>query len=317
MATLSFRHIEIFWALMTTGSATAAAALLHTSQPTVSRELGRLEQITRLQLFKRTNSKLVPTEQAFMLFDEVERAYFGLERISKAAETIRHHRQGQITLVTLPAFSQAVLPMVCKHFLDIYPDVAVTITPQDTPLLNEWISSQRYDLGLIEDNQAPAGTELEQIFDADVVCILPVGHPLEAHTVIPAEAFEDEIFVSLAASDPYRTHVDHYFETRNVKRRLLVETRSAAAICATVAQGLGVAIINPLTALTYAKLGLQLRRVDLSIPYTLFAARPLHRPYSALVDNFIQSLRYCCQQLEQQLLEALQLQAANGQSAPD
>jgi len=315
MANLSFRHVEIFWALMTTGSATGAAALLRTSQPTISRELGRLEHITGLQLFKRTNSKLVPTEQALMLFDEVKRAYFGLERIGKAADAIRQYKQGQIALVTLPAFSQAVLPRVCRHFLNLYPDVALTITPQDAPLLNEWISSQRFDLGLIEDSQAPGGTELEQIFGADMVCIVPTGHPLEAHAVIPAEAFQNEIFISLAANDPYRSHIDQYFENRGVIRRLLVETHSAAAICTTVAEGLGVAIINPLTALTYAKLGIQLRRVDLSIHYTLCAARPLYRPYSALVDSFVQSLRDCCGLLEQQLKEALQPMAASEETA--
>lgn len=302
MASLNLRHIEIFWALMTTGSATAAAALLHTSQPTVSRELGRLESITQLQLFKRANAKLIPTEQALLLFDEVKRAYFGMERINKAAEAIRQYKHGQIALVTLPAFSQAVLPMVCKHFLDLYPEVAVNITPQDSPLLNEWISSQRYDLGLIEDSDAPGGSELEHIFTGDVVCILPEGHRLSSRAVVRAEDFQDEIFISLATSDPYRTRLDQYFDNRGIQRRLLVETHSAAAICATVAQGLGVAIINPLTALAYAKLGLELRRVELSIPYTLCAARPLHRPYSPLVDKFIQSLRHCCEQLAQQLL---------------
>src|SRR5690349_6586338 len=106
MATLNFRHIEIFWAVMTTGSATAAAALLRTSQPTISRELGRLESVTQLTLFKRANAKLIPTEQALMLFDEAKRAYFGLERIAKAADAIRQYKHGQITIVCLPAFSQ-------------------------------------------------------------------------------------------------------------------------------------------------------------------------------------------------------------------
>ena len=40
---LSVRHIEVFRAIMAAGSVTAAARLLFTSQPTVSRELARLE----------------------------------------------------------------------------------------------------------------------------------------------------------------------------------------------------------------------------------------------------------------------------------
>lgn len=301
MSALNLRHIEIFWSVMTTGSATAAAALLHTSQPTISRELKRIETITQLVLFKRTNTKLIPTEQALMLFDEVKRAYFGLERISKAADAIRQYKHGQVTLACLPAFSQTVVPAVCKHFLDLYPDVAINITPQDAPLLNEWLSSQRYDLGLIEDSVVPGGTEVECIFIADIVCILPSQHRLNAKAILQPEDFEGEIFISLAASDAYRSKIDSCFDSRGIKRRLLVETHSAVAVCATVAQGVGIAIINPLTALAYAKLGLQIRRFALSIPYTLNVARPLYRPYSPLVDSFVSSLRQCCHTFALQL----------------
>ena len=53
-----FRQVEIFWAVMTTGSATAAAEMLHTSQPTVSRELALFEKNTQLELFRRQAGKL-------------------------------------------------------------------------------------------------------------------------------------------------------------------------------------------------------------------------------------------------------------------
>jgi DNA-binding transcriptional LysR family regulator len=111
--------------------------------------------VRRQRLFKRASAKLIPTEQALRLFEEVERAYFGMERIPRAADAIRQRKHGQIALVTLPAFSQGVLPMVCKRFLEAYPDVALNITPQEAPLLNEWLSSQRYDLGLIEEAIVP------------------------------------------------------------------------------------------------------------------------------------------------------------------
>ncbi|WP_321837126.1 LysR family transcriptional regulator [Pseudomonas kulmbachensis] len=301
MASLNFRHIEIFWAVMTAGSATAAAALLRTSQPTISRELGRLESLTGLTLFKRTNARLVPTEQALLLFDEVKRSYFGLERIVKAADAIRQYRHGQISIVCLPAFSQAVAPKVCKHFLDQYPAVGISITPQDSPLLNEWLSSQRFDLGLIEDNSAPPGTDLETIFTSDIVCILHTGHPLCAKAVLYPEDFEHQPFISLASNDPYRNKIDSLFDSSGISRQLVVETHSAAAVCATVALGVGISIINPLTALAYAKLGLEIRRLSLSIPFTVSVVRPQHRPYSPLVDNFISSLKHCCLELSDQL----------------
>ena len=82
---VTLRHIEVFRAVMTSGSVTAAAAMLHTSQPTVSRELARFEYLTRMTLFERSKGRLRPTAQGLLLFEEVQRAYFGLERIVNTA----------------------------------------------------------------------------------------------------------------------------------------------------------------------------------------------------------------------------------------
>ena len=63
MPAVNLRHIEIFHAVMTAGNLTEAARLLHTSQPTVSRELARFEKVIGLTLFERTRGRLHPTVQ--------------------------------------------------------------------------------------------------------------------------------------------------------------------------------------------------------------------------------------------------------------
>lgn len=74
MAAVNLRHIEIFHAVMTAGSLTEAAHLLHTSQPTVSREPARFEKVIGLKLFERVRGRLHPTVQGLRLFEEVQRS---------------------------------------------------------------------------------------------------------------------------------------------------------------------------------------------------------------------------------------------------
>ena len=50
--------IEAFGAVMKTGSTTAAAELMHVSQPAISRSLKRLEDTTKLKLFERSGPRL-------------------------------------------------------------------------------------------------------------------------------------------------------------------------------------------------------------------------------------------------------------------
>lgn len=297
----SFRHVEVFWAVMTTGSATGAAAMLHTSQPTISRELSRFEKLTQLTLFKRAGAKLVPTEHGLMLFDEVQRSYVGLERIGNAAEAIRHFRQGQIAVASLPAFSSSLLPRACQQFRAGSPGVSVNVTPLESPALEEALTTQRFHLGLTEDPHAPQGTRLETLLLLDVVCVLPAGHPLCVKQVLAPQDFSGQDFIYLAAADPYRMKVDALFRELGIERRMVVETHSAAAVCATVNLGVGVAIVNPLTALEYTRMGLQIRRFSESIPYSVNLVRPLYRPESPGVERFVAALRASCAQIAGEL----------------
>lgn len=127
MPAISLRHIEIFHAVMTTGNLTEAAALLQTSQPTVSRELARCEKLFNLQLFERVRGRLHPTAQGLRLFEEVQRSYYGLDRIINAAAGIRQFEQAQLSIVCLPVFSQSLLPAVCQPFYSIIPRPVSTL----------------------------------------------------------------------------------------------------------------------------------------------------------------------------------------------
>ncbi|WP_182915816.1 LysR family transcriptional regulator [Massilia cavernae] len=297
----SFRHVEVFWAVMTSGSATGAAAMLHTSQPTISRELSRFEKLSQLTLFKRSGGKLVPTEHGLMLFDEVQRSYLGLERIGNAAEAIRHFRHGQIAVACLPAFSSTLLPRASQQFRSKFPGVSLNVTPLETPALQESLTSQSYHLGLTEDPGTPQGTRLETLLVQDVVCVLPVGHALCEKRVLTPQDFSGQDFIYLAAADPYRKKVDSLFRTTGIERRMVVETHSAAAVCATVNLGVGVAIVNPLTALEYTGLGLQIRRFSHSIPYSVNMVTPLFRPESPGMARFVDALRESCRQISEEL----------------
>ena len=290
MHSISLRQIEIFRAVMTTGNLTEAAALLQTSQPTVSRELARFEKLIRLQLFDRVRGRLSPTVQGLRLFEEVQRSYYGLDRIVNAAAGIRQFQQAQLSIVCLPVFSQSLLPAVCQPFIERYPEVSFSVIPQESPLLEEWLSAQRHDLGLTETTLTPAGTERVTLMTLNEVYVLPTGHPLLVKDQLTPQDFAGQNFISLSSTDSYRHLLDALFGEQGVERRMVMETHSAASVCSMVRAGVGVSIVNPLTALDYAGSGVHVRPFSIDVPFTVSLIRPLHRPSSALVTAFIDHL---------------------------
>ena len=281
---LSHRHIEVFRALMTTGSVTAAAQALFTSQPTVSRELARMEQLTGLPLFERVRGRLRATTQALALFDEVQRSHIGLERIRQTAAQLKLHGQGLVSVLCLPVFSQTLLPGACARLIEQHPGVSLHITPQESPFLEQMLASQTHDLGLTEHDRAPPGTRQTPLLQADEVAVLPEGHALAHKRQLKLTDFADQPFVSLAAADPYRQQLDALFAQQGVAPTRQIETPSAASVCAMVAQGLGLSIVNPLTAMDYVGRGLVIRRLSPSIPFRASLVRPLQRPGNWVVD---------------------------------
>ncbi|MBB1202871.1 LysR family transcriptional regulator [Enterobacteriaceae bacterium 89] len=291
MPAVNLRHIEIFHAVMTTGNLTEAAGMLHTSQPTVSRELARLEKVLGLKLFERSRGRLHPTVQGLRLFEEVQRSWYGLDRIVSAAESLREFRQGELSVVCLPVFSQSFLPTLLQPFLARYPEVSLQIVPQESPLLEEWLSAQRHDLGLTETLHTPPGTERKPLLSMNEVCVLPAAHPLAEKSVLTPQDFEGENYISLSRTDSYRQLLDNLFSEHSIRRRMVVETHSAASICAMVRAGVGISVVNPFTALDYASSGIAIRRFSVEVPFTVSLIRPLHRPGSALVDAFVDHLQ--------------------------
>lgn len=297
MHAITLRQIEIFHAVMTTGNLTEAATLLQTSQPTVSRELARFEKLIQLQLFERVRGRLYPTMQSLRLFEEVQRSYYGLDRIKNAAAGIRQFQQAQLSIACLPVFSQSLLPTVCKPFIERYPEVSFSVIPQESPLLEEWLSAQRYDLGLTENTLTPAGTERMTLMTMNEVCVLPEGHRLLAKTTLTPQDFNAENFISLSSADSYRQLLDTLFHEQHIERRMVLETHSASSVCAMVKEGVGVSIINPLTALDYVNNGVHVRPFSVEIPFTVSLIRPLHRPSSTLVTAFVQHLQLQAEKL--------------------
>ena len=298
---LTHRQIEFFRAVMATGQVTRAAQLLHTSQPTVSRELARLEQVLQLRLFDRIRGRLQPTARALALHEEVERSYVGLDRIAATAQALRQFAHARLSVACLPALAHALLPQATRLFLAGHAQAQVSVTPQESPLLEQWLTEQRFDLGLSERREAPPATVRRLLLQADEVAVLPAGHPLARRRTLRPRDFAGLPFISLAPADPYRQLVDAVFDQHDVARRMTVETGSAVSVCEMVRQGVGVAIVNPLTALAMSGDELVIRPLSVPIAFEVALLVPQWRSPNPLRDAFELALDEAAAGLTQRL----------------
>lgn len=286
---ISHRHVEIFRAVMQGGSLGAAAQALHTSQPTLSRELALLEQRLGYRLFDRApGSRMRPSQAALQLYEAVLGHYRGLTEVQAVARALQRSDAERLRLATLPALAHALLPAALRRMPK---RPALTITPLEGPALLREVAEQRHDLAVSELGAPTNGCRVEPLPLLSEVAVLPAGHALLAKARLTPHDFADQEFISLADDDPYRAAIDAKFEEVSVQRRLQLQSGSSVAVCALVAQGLGLAIVNPLTALACASGSLHWRPLTWHIPYSLALLHPTQRPPARGVAGLAGALR--------------------------
>lgn len=243
---MNFRQIEAFKTVMACGTTTRAAAILRISQPAVSRLLADLERSTRLRLFERGKGRIRPTAEGLAFYDEVQRAFIGLEKLSFAAENIRSFAAGSLRVASLPVLGHAFLPRVVAAFCRDYPNIAVLLHIRSSEAVKDLVAAGQFDLGFAADEIDRAGVDARAFVAPEAVCLLPADHPLAARETLAPEDLADARFISLASKDAARGRIDRLFEKTGVRRRIVVETQYSVTICNLVRHGAGVSLVNPL-----------------------------------------------------------------------
>jgi len=134
VTSLDWDKLRVFHAVAEAGSFTHAGDTLHLSQSAVSRQIGGLEQSLNTPLFHRHARGLILTEQGEVLHRAV-REIFG--RLSEAEALIAESKakpQGALRVTTTVGLGSMWLTPRIGEFLEIYPEIAMTLIVDDANL---------------------------------------------------------------------------------------------------------------------------------------------------------------------------------------
>ncbi|MBE1285224.1 MAG: LysR family transcriptional regulator [Rhodobacteraceae bacterium] len=288
---ITFKQVDAFRTVVSTGTVTEAAEMLGISQPAVSRLISDFEAAVGFQLFQRVGRVLEPTEEARLLVAEVRQAVSGMEHIKEAAGAIRNFGHARLTLVTTPTFSTLVAPNLVGQFASKRPDsmLKMEIGPADDAV--EWMVSQSYDFGITTSETLNPTFDSLMITNDDVYCVVPEGHPLSEKTLIHARDLAEESFISYISTSRFRFEIDNFFDSKGVTRKLQYETRTTDAICRLVATGLGVSVVG--SSAEYLKSLPGVVALPFAAPLTFRAVLiwSNRRPLSAIAQEFLEIAR--------------------------
>lgn len=288
---MNIRQIEIFKAVMESGSVTGASQRLRISQPAISKYIKLLEESTELTLFERTGNRLVPTNEATTLFDQVERSYRGLDHLSRFVSGLKHHPAGEISIAAMPMLARRWLPEILGAFLIQHTNVSLSLPIRSSGWIVDAISSGQVDIGIGLKMADTAGIRHDQIMNIPLVCVMKPDHPLAQEAEVAAAQLSPHTLITLSNFDQWRLAVENALENSNTRPVRRVDTFTTQVACELVVRGVGIAIVDALTAIDYIGRGLEWRLFRPELSFEIVLMRSMYRSDSLLAQTLIDSLK--------------------------
>lgn len=241
------RQMEVFRAVMLTGSISGASKMLFTSQPAVSRIVSHTEQTLGLALFNRVKGKLVPTPEGVALFREVDDFYKQALRIDDFARGLAQGPSGTLNIASSPCLSRSLIPRVVTAFVQRWPNIRVNLR---TTLLNGMslqVLSNTVDLAVSVLPLEHPNLRIEPFTEGRMVCLVPQGHEL---TRLAAVSIRDLARFTLIAHHPgipFGQLVSAAFRKADVALTSRIDIHDTDVACALVRAGAGIAMVDEFT----------------------------------------------------------------------
>ena len=286
---MNLRQIEVFRAVMTTGSTTEAARLLHVSQPGISRLVRHLELQLGVALFERRSGRLVPTAEARELQEEIEKVYRGVQHVRDVAAHLRFGTRTTLRVLSSANTALQLVPRCIAALVGQATSARVLFESLPTREIVKLLVTEEADVAISSAPLDHPALAVQPIGQWQLLCALPAGHPLLARP--GGFALEDalaERLITYSPEAPQSAVIDHWLESRGVARNVAVEVRSGYAACSMAATGVGVAFVDDLSARAHRPEGLVFMALPGAPTFPIFAVRNRHRPLSRLGTAFLE-----------------------------
>jgi DNA-binding transcriptional LysR family regulator len=303
---MDLRQLEVFGAVMKAGTTIGAAHLLSISQPSVSNALRRLEDSLGFDLFDRVQGRLQPTDEARILYQEVQDIFTAFDKTRQVVDEIRQDRRGHLRIAATPVIGNSLLPRTIGPFVRSRPSLKVSLEIEKLEDVLDKTSRGEVDIGIAINPYASPTLRSHRICSVRMVCVMLENHPLSAKRTITPPDLADQTLVSFAADTVLGRLIDAAFVKQGMSRQINLEVRYCETACLLAETCGGVAIVDQFAfcgAMTYPHL--VFREFSPSIEVGAYLLVPRFRRLSRVAERFVRTLRNELKTVEAELRERL------------
>jgi LysR family hca operon transcriptional activator len=241
---MELRHIRYLIAVAETGSLTEAAEKrLHTSQPSLSRQIRDLEDQVGVELLTRSARGVVLTDAGKAFIDHARLALSQVDAAVEAARRAALPSKRRFALGFLTGLEMKWLPRAMQLLHQDMSTVDVTVSSDYSPDLADAVARGRLDLAFM---RAEPDYDLEYriIGQEELVMLMPSDHKLSKRKVVEPKDMIGEPYVAMAnKAKVLRAVIDDYLARSGVAIEPTQGVDNPAMVMSLVASTRGLALI--------------------------------------------------------------------------
>ena len=259
-----------------------AAKTCGVSQPTLSVQVRKLEELLGVVLFERTNKMVAPTAVCEQLIGHARAAVAQAEAMLAVARNLRDPLAGRFRLGIIPTLAPYLLPLVFAPLREALPGLEVEPWEDQTTALLDRLRTHELDAALLASDVDGPDLASRPLFKEPFLAALPPEHPLAGREVVAEADLARDILV-LADGHCLRDQTLAACGNTGALGGAL-RASSLSTLLNMVAAGYGTTLIPGLAAGAAQDAGIVLRPLTAQAGRTVCIAWRAHFPRRAAVE---------------------------------
>lgn len=245
---MRFRQIEVFHAVYTTGSISAAARSLHVSQPSVSKVLHHTQQQLGLELFRLVRGRLIATDEAHALFIEVSEVFNRLTSLQKTVGNLRSLTASHIRLAVVPSLGLHAAPLAIARFRKQYPDATFEVQTLHHDALFESLYERTCDIAIAYDPPSHPRVRRRDLDSAELTLLFRKDSMPHVAERVSLKQLDGQDMVGLTMGGPVGELFNREIQRQSISVREVVSNQTFYVAAALTRCGAGMAVVDEFTA---------------------------------------------------------------------
>jgi DNA-binding transcriptional LysR family regulator len=296
---MRLRYIELFHAVLTTGSLTGAAKLLNISQPAASKALQHAEDTLGFALFSRVRGRLQPTQQAMLLRDRIEKIIQDVHELQRLTTNMGQPGSSPLRVTCTPTLALTLLPAATVLMRKAFPAAVAELSTQHSAVMCESLTLRETDIGLTLQDTGHQNLRQKVLCRGQVMVIAPPGWWPESELAqpLPIEALAGQPMIGINVRDALGNMLQTHLSRVEPAPRTAVSVQTYQLAQALVAKGEGLALVDPFTARCGHANSVQMRPLKPHLEVVLYAMHRPDNPLNAVQKRFLDLVRQLAQRM--------------------